>query len=417
MSPRNDEIPVPAAAPVRIPGGTVAGSDLLRELPSPASLAAWQVLRTVLLWSGVEAHARMHVFDPEVMEEWEGKLLVDTFDAAVRNPLAVIIGAFARPGPDTGGQVSWACLCVAEWALGRAAVRTGLAFAEAAALASPGNPRFAWLTGRLLRAHGKLKDAATWLQVAVQLAGREGDWEAQTLGLNSLGNTASDRGNYRLAGDKLRLALRSARRHNLPDREGEILHDLFVVHYAQGDLAGAETHAIAAFEAYAPSHPRLPALAHDVAFLWLSRGHFARALPILSVLERHFARPEDRLRIAASAARAAGACGDEPRFDRFWTGALSLAEQATTRTGVASAFVELALGASNLEQWERALVALDRADDIAAQTGEADVQARAEIARVAVVSRRAADDACGYVLRSDAVVDRVAATLEAAATV
>lgn len=420
MPPLEDALPErrdDGSAPVKIPGGVLSGTEFFRELPPDAALAVWQVLRAVTLWSVQDEPGREGLFEPAEMTAWEERLLRGTFDPAVRNPLAVIIGELARPGLQTPMQLSWACVCVTEWALARRASRTALAYAEAAGLAAPSSPRYAWLAGRLLRTHGRLREAGDWFRRAIRLGSRSGDWDVQTLGLNSLGNASYERGAYREALHELGAALRSARRHGLHEREGELHHDLFVVHYALGDWKRAEEHALAACEIYGGGHHRLAALAHDIAFLWIGRGYFARALPILRELIPFFAHSDEQLRIVASAARAAGACGDVEAFEAFWNTARRLVDAAPGGARVASALVELAMGASSLGAWDRALEWLERASAAAQERGEADVVARAELARAAVQSRRvaetvrAAGESAGRPSRQDAVAKRLVRSL------
>jgi hypothetical protein len=63
-------------------------------------------------------------------------------------------------------------------------------------------------------------------------------------------------------------------------------------------------------------HPRIPALAHDVAFLWGKMGYFESALPIytavLPTLESH----AERAVVLGNIARAASASGDLLSYEK-----------------------------------------------------------------------------------------------------
>lgn len=378
-------------SPLTIPGGEVAGTEVVRELPAELALTVWQVLRSVLMWAAEIPAQRGDLFEPRAMEEWERELLEGTFDKELRYPLAVIVGELAALESASPEQLAHACLCVTEWSLAHHATRTALGFTEAAALCRPDHPRYAWMAGRLLRTHGFLREAEQWIKRSVRVAASMGDWETQTLGLNSLGNVFYEAGNYPMSGRTLREALRVARKHRYVQREGEILHDLFVLATWCGELEQAEQFARDAYEIYRHGHHRLPALAHDVAVLWMKRGHFSRALFVLRELPAYITAPEERSRVYAVLARAAAACGHERLFLDAWKEAWDFFEDPIAARRAAPDLVELGLGASSLKKWEMAESALNRALVLAERTGEADIRIRAETALAAVSARRVAE--------------------------
>lgn len=378
-------------SPLTIPGGEVAGTEIVSELPPELALTVWQTLRSVLLWAAEHPAHRGGLFEPSAMEQWELELLEGTFDPDLRFPLAVIVGELSDAERATPQALARACLCVTEWGLAHNAVRTALGFTEAAALCWPDHPRYAWMAGRMLRAHGRLREAELWIKRSVRVAASMGDWETQTLGLNSLGNVFYEAGNYREARRAQLQALRGTRKYGFREREGEVLHDLFVVTWYLGDAERAEEYARNAFEIYKAGHARLPALAHDVAFSWVERGHYSRALTILRELPDYFREPRERIRVLASAARAAGGCGNAAAFARISKEMWQIVEHLETTQGVAVALVELALGATSLGKWDAAERALDRAMQIAALRPEPDVLVRAEAALASVRQQRGAD--------------------------
>lgn len=376
-------------APLTLPGGEVAGAEVVRELPAAFALPVWQALRCVLRWAAAEPGARAALFDAEAMVAWEVELLEAGWDEGARLPAAVIAGALADPGRADAERLARACLCLCDWSLARGAVPTGLAFAEAAALAWPEQPRYAYAAGRLLRAHGRPREAEAWMRRVVRVGRMLGDWSVQALGLNSLGNTFIQVGDFRQAVRVLRKALRVARIRHLERLEGEILHDLFIASWSAGYAEVAEGYARAAFERYRGGHERLPALAHDVAFSWVKQGHYDQALSVLVELPVYFTVPHERARLMGSIARAAGACGNRGLFDRAAGEIREIASIPNLPREIASPLVELAVGATSLALWDTAESALELAVQLASQRGEGDVLARAEEARDQVRQRKA----------------------------
>jgi tetratricopeptide (TPR) repeat protein len=374
--------------PLTIPGGAVAGAEVVRELPPEVSLTVWQALRSVLMWAAEEPASRGDLFEPCAMGDWERELLEGDWDDELRSPIAVIVGELRDPARADPESLARACLCVTDWSIRHDAVGTALAFAEAAGLCWYDHPRYAWTTGRILRTHGRYKEAEKWFKRAARLASNVSDGDAQSLALNSLGNLYYQIGSYRQAATSHNQALRTAKRHHLRDREGEVLHDLCVVTAYLDDLDRAEEYAYSALEIYCDGHPRLFALAHDVAVLWMRRGHFARALPVLVALVPHFDLPHERVIVLASTARAAAACGQDELYSSLSTEALELANDWKAGQGMAHALYELALGAATLERWDAAERLLDHARAVAQARGEPDVVERTEEAREAVHTRR-----------------------------
>ncbi|HVH11744.1 MAG TPA: hypothetical protein VM759_01770, partial [Longimicrobium sp.] len=172
--------------PLTIPGGAVGGADVVRELAPEVALPVWQTLRSVLMWAGEEPALRGDLFEPCAMADWERQLLQDSWEPDVRCPLAVLVGELGKGTEASLETIARACLCVTDWALERGHTATALAFAEAAALAWPQHPRYAWMAGRLLRRHGRLREAEQWIRRASKAAATVQDRETQTLAINSL---------------------------------------------------------------------------------------------------------------------------------------------------------------------------------------------------------------------------------------
>jgi hypothetical protein len=384
MRPDNDAPPALPDDPV-IATGTPLGPELLAGLAPDVGFAVWQVLRTLRLWTAEPERRREAMFDPAYMDTWERALLTGSLEPDVRFPLAVIVGEMAAH-PAGEGRLSWACVCVADWALGRGAVRAGLAFAEAAALASPLQARYAWLAGRLLRTHREGRTAERWLRRAYRLAVAQKDGETQARALTALGNLSMMRGSFPAARGLHTRALRISRRWHLREQEGMALHDLFVMAMNEGSRVDADRYARAAVTAYRDS-PRLPRLVHDIAYFWIGQGYAGRAIPVFEALRHHFRNPDLAVRLVANIARAAGATGNRALFHQCRSEVGELEPQLETREGMAAALLEMAYGAVTLEEWGLASELTSNAAEAARLHDEANVQVLAEMLADAIARR------------------------------
>lgn len=263
--------------PLLLPGRSVVGAEIMRELTGPVALDLWQALRSVLLWSQAPQNTRHELFDSEGMSKWERGLLARPPNSPLRDPLALIASELRTPEASPR-RLGWVCVCITDWALGRSAVATALGFAQAAASAWPQHPRYAWLVGRLLRTQGHLRDAEFWQRHAVTLAAAQRDWETQALALHALGNTRLELGNAPMAEATLYGSLRLAVRHHLREREAELSHDLFILGAMRRDIALSHHWAQRAFDLYRHlQHPRLIFFAHDLVSFWTKHGYYVRA--------------------------------------------------------------------------------------------------------------------------------------------
>lgn len=377
MSPQPAPSPSEDGTAPAFPAGVALPPAALAELPPDMAFAVWQVLRSVTLWAGEPAQRRAGMFDPGYMKEWERRLLTAPFDPEARFPLAVVVGELAGPSPGAG-RLSWACVCVADWALGRGAIHAALAFAEAAARAAPEHPRYAWLVGRLMRRHGEPRGGERWLKRALKLAVTQRDWEAQARALTGLGNLCVETGRYPEARELHARALRVSRRWRLREQEGMALHDLFVIATEEGNRAEAELHARGALDAYGQLPGRLCKLAHDVAYSWMAQGYFDRALSVFQALRPRLGPPDDELRVVGNIARAAGGTGDEALFAEMRREAQALLGRLVTRETLAPALLEIAYGAAALGDRAVALESAAAALHAAQPRNEANVRMRAE---------------------------------------
>lgn len=108
--------------------------ELLPELAPKPTMHVWRVLRTLHLWLRAREDERASLFDPAALLELEEAILLSGYDRRLGDPLAVIVDCIVSPGPVE--KLSWACICVAEWASRKAFPHTKVGFAYCAAYAA-----------------------------------------------------------------------------------------------------------------------------------------------------------------------------------------------------------------------------------------------------------------------------------------
>ncbi|HSU14199.1 hypothetical protein [Longimicrobium sp.] len=393
--------PLQMVHPAAIPGAAVPGAEIMADLESGMGVVLCSLFRTALAWSNdpgppmaelaaLEEHALARLDEDEC---W---------------PAAAVIAAQLAAERADRAQVAQACFCIADWALARNAGATAQAFMLLAALVCPRHPRYAWAAGRMLRGNGRMREAEFWLERSHRVAVWTGDAYAQSIALSSLGMLAYTGGNFGMAERRLKEALFVATRQGSRVLEGEVLHNLMVIETERHELARAEEYGVRAMEIYLSDHERLPALAHDIANLWIAQGHFGRALPVLLCVAGHLPDPAERFQTYSAAARAAGGACDEDAFDAVWTGAWECEATVGIDRLSAAAFLEMGRGASTLRRWDQAIDAFEAALAVASRRGEADVRFKAEAALELARKREGAAERVPVVSRRTAAADQVA---------
>jgi tetratricopeptide (TPR) repeat protein len=276
-----------------------------------------------------------------------------------------------RPDDDTRDGLVLGCAHLGLWAEGMGACRTALSFFALAEEMDPERPHLGYHIGRLARKLAFYDLAEPWLKWAHRKSRAAGQWEVAALCASGLGNLYRQRGNFPLARRFHRFCLRIARRHDLRTLEGDALYDLAGMSFDRGDEESATEYVKRALLVYGPGHTKVYTLAHDVAWFWMERyGQFARAASLLSELLNHLWEPKHRLIAHAHLARAAAGAGWGDLYESAWMETWALMRQQTARDGHAGALTQLALGAGNSGDWNRARTAAREARRIA--------QARAE---------------------------------------
>ncbi|HEU4560034.1 MAG TPA: tetratricopeptide repeat protein [Longimicrobium sp.] len=333
---------------------------------------------------------------PHALERWERELNQRTGDPFWAPAVTILAELGAGESADVR-QVAHASMAACEWLLGAAAWQSALLFAEAAALAWPSNPRLAWVTGRMLRKYGRMREAELWLRRSARIAVWNGDAETQDLALNSLGNLFAQQGCFGAAKLYLHRALRIAERVSKA-RRGAVTHDLFALAVMTGDHARAEELAIRAFNLYGDAHPKLPRLAHDVAQLWMRQGRFSLAVPVYEALLRHVTSRAERLQVLASSVRAAGACRSASAYERAWKRVWKQMDGGADLAAVLpGALVDVGIGAAGMGEWTHASNALNAAIHAARAIGAHEDAAQAEAALESVNSHQRTESPRGTI--------------------
>jgi tetratricopeptide (TPR) repeat protein len=385
------------------------GGMVLQEVAGEVGVVLWQALRDVMLWSQTPPADRGELFSPAARERRLAAILAAAPEPALESQLRVLTELTAAPSTMKAELVTVTCRALAQWAEAQGHMGTALAYAQNAALASPGDAVAALNVGRLAREMVDYARAEIWYRRAIGLARQARDWRTYTLSFIGLGNMAVRRGNYP-AGRRFRIrALRSARRGGLRRLQAVVLHDLFALEVETGNTAAAETYARRAFQHYRGRGDRLPALANDLANLWLASGNFARALRVLDPLSRRELLAEDRLFVLASLGRAAGGVGDAVRFDAARDEVARLIATKSFASREARALLDVAFGAASLQRWEEAQELASAAWSVAAQRREAKVEFLANALLDSVARRRSMPAALAESAESAASSDALAA--------
>jgi tetratricopeptide (TPR) repeat protein len=353
------------------------GAGMLDELPGAAGLILWQSIRDVTLWAATAPAERAELFSAGAERNRIATLLSATLDAELEQPLGMITAMVGQPGRVSAERVALACRRIAQWAENHGHLATALAFAQAGALTCPGNAAAGYKVGQLARRRAEYARAETWFRRTIALARQEGDWASYALAFSGLGNLYIQRGSLPKARALHLRALRAATRHSLKGIQGNSYHDLHVIATLTGDAEQAQQYAWSAYEAYKPSHPLMPTLAHDVAYFWMTQGYFAPSLAVFRALVPQ----RGRVVVLPNIVRAAGGAGRKEEFEAAWAemaALIDLKERNGDAEDVATALLEMANGAASMGDWSRAERAANRAREIARRRKEAYVEVTAD---------------------------------------
>src|SRR5688500_9322316 len=269
---------------LREPEETLEASQILEEFAGDPGLLLWNSLRDVTLWAATPEERREGLFVSHAAEKRLRMLAATGVDPALDVSLTTLAAVVGNPASASPEIVSLVCLEVSKWAHQRGCLGTAVAYAQAAALAAPAEAGAAVTAGTQALRWGRLARAETWLRRAIGLARRRRDWQSYATAYVELGGLYARREIGDTARRYYTQAMRAARRHGLLAIRGTALHGLFLLALRSGELHDAERYAKAAMRAYGRGHPRLPELLHDIAYLWVTRESFGRAIPLLQRL-------------------------------------------------------------------------------------------------------------------------------------
>jgi tetratricopeptide (TPR) repeat protein len=356
--------------PALVHGGeSLEGAQVLDEVQGPLGLLLWETYRDVALWSSTPPEERGGLFAAGAAAARRTALEAAGADPALERALRSASAVLSDPEGAQEQDVLTACRQAADWAEQRGLMATAVTLATAAALASPTHAGAAFRVGQIARKNFENARAETWFRRAIGLGRQAKDWLSYSEAFLGLGNLYRMRGNYPAARRFHIRALRAARRHALRDVQGRALHDLFAIATETSPPAEAQELARLAFRAYGPRHPRLPALAHDVAYFWMAHGRFEPALEVFRAVLPHLHDASERLECTANVGRASGAMGDRAGFDTAWEQVWATQPEWDRLAWAPQALLELAHGASSLRDWTRAERAAESARDLGQRRG------------------------------------------------
>lgn len=296
---------VPAAA-TRDPGEGLERVAVLEECEAELGVLLWRTVRDVELWAATPPARRASLFHPAAGERRALRTGQAEVPPELAGPLDALAALLYAPQAADGAEVARCCLRVAAWAAGARVRGTALAFAQAAALARPGDAAAALQTGVLALHAGQRARAQVWLRRAVGLARHARDRTAYARAALALAQ-ARERAvpPARALRDYLR-AYRAGVRAGAAEVRLGAARALLRLSAAAGDAAGARRWAVAAQRAYHPGAPEAAAVLLELARFWIHAGRGENAVPAVRRLAGREAAlgPADRLCVAAVRARA-----------------------------------------------------------------------------------------------------------------
>jgi tetratricopeptide (TPR) repeat protein len=403
-----------AQPPLTASGHGAEGAEILAEVPGPSGVLLWGGLRDVTLWALAARSSRAQLFAPGASELRTSHIKAHLqLEDEVLIPLLTLAVMTERAAGVDANRLTFACRRLAAWADVQGRPDTRLAFTQAAALTRPNDCRLALETAKLARDSGQSARAETWFRRAIKLA-RSNHWETYVWAYIGLAVLYRRAGNLPAAMAVARRAHRTAIRRRLRGLDGVALHHMFVFASDGPDPTKAYEFASAALQAYGAEHPRVIALAHDVACFWADQGQFARALPVLSAAASAISAPQERAVAMANLARAAAGCGARDAYEGARTASEQIMAGVPGEAGKSDAHLNLGRAGVLAGETSRAVEALSRAAAIAARRGEAQVRLVAECELQALMSEQAASGPpSGEPARAAREADRLAGILTA----
>ena len=346
----------------------------------PIAFAVWQVFRLLSFWIDQGPDERAVFEGPGPVRTLLADLARDDrfTDEDPRAALVLLLIELVSAKRDPRAMAR-ACFVVADWALGRGAMTTGLLFMRAGAGVQP-DARSALITGRVHRDTSRLVEAEPWLEASYRLAARANDWETCAHSLMARGVSRLLVGRYSEARTLYIKARRIATLHRLDDVVVMATHNLFSEAVASRAYQRALRLEATLADVYTPGHPRYSYFVHDRAQIRMDRGEFdAVAETLRSLVLRDFEdEPARRLVVTGSALRALGGAGRHQDFDRLLLELDRLRHECRLSPNIPSALTAAARGAISLRRWADAEDLLLPALASAIASGQEDTQDEVE---------------------------------------
>ncbi|HEX8242067.1 MAG TPA: hypothetical protein VF541_01180 [Longimicrobium sp.] len=298
--------------------------QVLNEVPTPVGVVLWQSVRDVTLWAEIPEEKRDELFAPDAAHRRLNDLVAAGAEPALEVSLTTLAALVGTPESASPDIVSLVCIQISRWAEGRGAWGTAMAYAQAAALATPLDADPALFAGALALRWNRGARAETWLRRAIGLARRARAWPAYAQAYVEMGTLYARRGQPGMAHRFYVKGYRAARRHGLLIIRGSALHGMLLLAMEGNALEDAERYARGAMRAYGRGHPKLAELLHDMAYLWVRRENYGRAIPLLQKLLPARVEPVERAYTLSILARAAAGDGNARLYQEAWMDAWSI---------------------------------------------------------------------------------------------
>jgi len=384
------------------------GSEILGEHDELPAYVLWSAFQDAELWAGAATGARLY----HGGADWAG--FIPRLDAAFAEivPALRVLAELSRTAPGDAAAVARGCDTIAEWCELRGKLGTAVEFAQVASVAYPDHPMYAARAARLLKERAEWSRSASWYDHAIHNARRVGDWYAYSDAYCGLAGLFAERGNFPRARRLLQRALRAALRNHVDEQAANAYHYLFTLEAVAGNWDRAEGLVVKALAKYPDDSPRRARLARDLAYRWILRGYFDRALPLAQEVLRHFATPGLRALAWSDIARAAAGAGDEDVFERAWAQAKVLLDEGMSEPYGITILLNLAHGAAFRGEVARARLPARQAAELARSRGEPQSVLEAEALLASLLSAGRASPERPPPRRAGNLVDEVLRLLQ-----
>lgn len=353
--------------PLRSAGPSIEGIEILEEVPGGLGFALWQLVRALRRWVVTPEALLPSMFDPDAALRIRAEIVSLGLPLAEETLLCELSEVVETPAAVRRELMALRLRRVGEWMGSRGWPRTGRTFTELAVQTVPHDAETALALARQTRDAGDLDTADAWYQHSIMLARQLRHWEPYVLAWIGRGKIALRRGRLPAARRAATKARRTAQRRGLRTLEAWALHDLFVLAVHGGEYAQAEAYAHDAARAYPKGDPYLAVLSHDLAYLWMEKGYFDRAVAVFTALvPRLDALPSHAAHVWSNLARAAGGQGDLGVFDH----AFQEWKRYACEDAPLESYLDVARGALSLARWDVATVVAEDARRQATAAGE-----------------------------------------------